>query len=184
MNLNNLEDRIKEFSDKTKDIFNFLENEYKYKSSKIERRGFGYTRSKEVFIRYFSKMVAVEVIWAIDESLLSVGLYELQNGEIPDSISVYGEEGCGRVIILDSLVRMLTDGKVTSPIPDYAGNISLAEMYRRAEKATEMIKTNMSGLLEIFAERLKTYASEIIKGDTSIFPKVQEYHRKYWDVDI
>ena len=184
MSSNNIDERINEFSNKTIEAFQFLENEYSYIRNDLERRGFEDTRSREVFIRYFSKKVAVEVIWEIGESLVAVGLYELQDGKIPEKISAYGEEGHGRAINLDSLVRMLTDGEVKSPIPEHAGDISFSEMCRRAEKATEMIKTDMDGILKNFAERLKKYASDILKGDTSIFPRVQEHHRKYWEVEI
>jgi hypothetical protein len=40
----------------------------------------------------------------------------------------------------------------------------------------------MEAVLEIFAERLKTYGSDILKGETSIFPKVQAYSKKFWGI--
>ena len=186
MNSRDIEERIQQFYEKTIESFHFLESEYGYFRSELQRSGFGDTRSAEVFIRYFGKKVAVEITWAIGASAVSVGLYELLNGKIPDQekVSFYGHEGFARGIHLDSLVRMLTDGKLISPLPEYVGDISFSEMCRRAEKATEMIKTDMDGILKNFAERLKKYASDIVKGDTSIFPRVQEHHRKYWEVEI
>jgi hypothetical protein len=128
--------------------------------------------------------VAVEVLWAIGDGNMAVGLYELQNGKIPKKLSFYGHEGFARAINLDSLVRMKTDGKIDSPLPQRKFGISVAEICRRAEKATEMIRTDMDGILKNFAERLKKYGKDILKGDTTIFPKVQEHHRIFYGVEI
>ncbi len=174
MNLSDsdIEERIREFGNKTIEVFHFLENEYGYTRKELERRDFEYPTDAEVFIIYFSRKVAVEVVWAIVENDVAIGLYELENGKMPEKFSVYGHKGFGRSINFNSLVRMLTDGKVKSPIP------------RSFNKAEEMIRTNMGGILEILAERLKKYASNILKGDTSIFPDVQKHHREFWGVKI
>lgn len=186
MTSNDIEKRIREFSDKTIEAFYFLEKEYGYNRKKLKRNGFKDPRDAEVYIRYFGKKVAVEITWAIGASAVAVGLYELQGGKIPDQekVSFYGHEGFSRAINLDSLVRMLTAGKINSPLPEYAGNISFAEIDRRVKTASDMIKTDIGGILKILAERLKKYASNILKGDTSIFQQVQKHHREYWDVEI
>ena len=166
------EKRIIEFSNRVIEAFNFLEEEYEYIRKELEREDFDYPVEKKVVIRFFSQKIAVEVIWYIGNCDIAIGLYELQNGKIPENVSVYGHKGYGRAINLDSLVRMLTDGQVKSPIP------------HSVHKADEIIRKNMKIILGTFAERLKKYATNILKGDTSIFPKVQEYHRKYWEVEI
>jgi len=176
----NDEKRIRQFSNKTIKSFHFLESEYGYKREKLEMVDFEYPIERSVLIRYFSKDVAVEVIWYIGKHEIAVGLYELQDGKIPEKVSVYGDEGYGRAINFDSLVRMLTDGKITSPLPERTLDISFAERCRRVEKAREMIRSNMAEIIETIAERLKMYASDILKGDTSTFSRVQEHHRKYW----
>jgi len=169
---NDLKKRISEFADKTIEAFHFLEKEYGYKRKKLKKRDFEYPIDAEVYIRYFSKKVAIEVVWSIGNLNVAVGLYELHKGKIPDDVSFYGHEGFARGISLNSLVRMITKGKVKSPIP------------RGLEKSKAMIETNMDGILKTFAEWLKKYAPEILKGDTSIFPQVQQYHREFWGVKI
>jgi hypothetical protein len=183
MNASELEDRIQEFSDRTIEAFHFLESQYGYCRNELERSGFESLRDAEVFIQYFSKKVAVEVTWAIGASSIAVGLYELKKRKIPEKVSFYGDYGYARAINLDSLVRMLTDGKVTSPLPEYLIDISFAEMCRRAEKATEMIRKDIGSILKTLADRLKEYGADILKGDTSIFPQVQKHHRKYWEYE-
>jgi len=185
MNDIELDDRLLEFSEKTRKAFHFLESEYMYYRNELERSNYKSMKNLEVFIRYFGKKVAVEVTWAIGESVISVGLYELQKGKMPkqENVSFYGEEGYTRAINLDSLVRMVTDGKMTSLLPEYKSDISFSEMCRRAEKATEMIRKDIGGILKNYADRLKKYGKDILKGDTSIFPKVQEYHKKYWEYE-
>ncbi len=185
MTLSDIEERIQKFNDKTKESFHFLESEYGYTRHELERKGFEYhIREAQVIIRYFSEKIAVEIIWAIGENALAVSLYELQNGIIPEKVSFYGHKGFAKAINLDSLVRMLTDGKINTPLPELTPNISFAEIDRRFKKSAELLETNMSEILEILAERLKKFGSDILKGDTSIFPKVQEHHRKYWEVEI
>ncbi|MGD2093146.1 MAG: hypothetical protein PVH61_43695 [Candidatus Aminicenantes bacterium] len=178
------EKRIREFSDKVIESFHFLEKEYGYKRKELEKEYFDYPIERKVFIRYFSKKVAVEVVWYIGHCNIAVGLYELHKGKIPENVSFYGHYGYSRAINLDSLVRMLTDGEINSPLPERTFHISNAELFRRVEKSTELIRTNMSWILETFAERLKKYAPEILKGDSSIFPRVQEHHTKFWGAKI
>jgi hypothetical protein len=167
-----LKKRIREFETKTIEAFHFLEKEYGYKRKKLKRKYFDYPGERTVSIQYFSKNVAVEIDWYIGDGNMAVGLYELQKGKIPENVSFYGHEGYARGINLDSLIGMITKGKVKSPIP------------RGLEKAVEMIRTDMGGILETFADRLKKYAHEILKGDTTIFPQVQKYHREFWGIKI
>jgi hypothetical protein len=178
------EKRISEFEVKTIEAFHFLETEYGYTKENLGRRDFDYPLERAVYIRYFHNKVAVEIIWSIGDGNMGVGLYEIKNGKIPDNASFYGNKGFTRAINLDSLVRMKTNGEIDSLLPQRKFDISFAEICRRAEKSIEMIRKNMDGILETYAERLKKYATEILKGDTSIFPKVQEYHRKFWGVNI
>ena len=178
------EKRINEFAAKTIESFQFLEEKFGYKRKELEKEYFDYPRERRVFIRYFGKKVVVEIIWYIGDANIAVGLYELRKRKIPEKVSFYGHYGHSRAINLDSFVRMITDGKVTSPIPEYGGNLSFAEKCRRTEKAIELINKNIGGIIKTFAERLKRYGGDILKGDTSIFPKVQEYHRKFYGIEI
>lgn len=184
MNLNDIEGSIREFTAKTIEEYHFLENEYGYTRKELEKKGFEYPRNAIAFIRYFSEKVAVEVIFGIGRSAITVGLYELKHGKIPEKVSFYGHKGFSRAINLDSLVRMLTDGEITSPLPEIPRNLSLGEVNRRLKKNAELIETKMGEILKTLAERLKEYASNILKGDTSIFPKVQDHHRKFWGVEV
>ena len=48
------------------------------------------------------------------------------------------------------------------------------------DKRTEMIRTHIDRILEALAITLKEIGSEILHGETSIFPEVQAYHRQLY----
>ncbi|MGH9825007.1 MAG: hypothetical protein ACREDR_17390 [Blastocatellia bacterium] len=168
----------REFERGVRKHFSFLESEYSYKVEGLLLLDSEYPKDARAVMRYIG-CVGVEIQMSLGG--IAVGLYELENGRIPEKVSFYGDEGYARAINLDSLVRTVTGGAVRSPLPELPYHISNAEMYRRVQKRSELIRTKMSEIIEAYADRLKRYGSEILKGDTSIFPTVQKNHSEFFE---
>jgi len=176
--------RIGEFSEFVKSSFHYLEVDYKYQRSEIVINDPESSRDIKVTIQYLGKTVGVVVAWFVGEHNIVVGIYELHNGAIPEKVSFYGDSGFYRAINLNSLCKMISNGDIEPPIPELTPNLKLKEMYRRADISADILRHNMGGVIKILAERLKKYGDRILIGDISIFPKVQEFHKKIWTLDI
>jgi hypothetical protein len=51
------------------------------------------------------------------------------------------------------------------------------ENFRKHKKHVKLIGTNRRDIIAGLARATQTYASDILKGDTSIFPKVIDYYQ-------
>ena len=171
------EQSLKEFEKEVRNQFSFLETEYGYSVEGLLLLDYEYPLDARAVMRYIGR-VGVEVEMSLGSIVVS--LYELDNGRVPERLSFYGDKGYARGISLDSLVRTVTHDAVKSPLPELIYQISNAEMYRRAAKSSDLIRTKKKEILEAYTDRLKRYASEILKGDTAIFPEVQEDHRRLY----
>ena len=171
---------IAQFSSKFQEHFYFLESEYGYIRGELKKCDFHYPQDAYVAIPYLGRNVGVQIIWSINNGYMTVIFAELENHKIPVKISFYGDVGYWRAIKLESLIDVICPEKIILPLPQITPKISFAETERRINKSTEMIRTDMGGILEGFAKILKEVGSEILKGDTSMFPDVQAYHKKIW----
>lgn len=169
---------IEEFENEVRKQFSFLESEYGYTAEGLELLDSEYPKDARAVVRYLG-CVGVEI--QMELGRISVLLYELDKGRMPERVSFYGDKGYARAIDLDSLVRTVTHGAVPSPLPELPYRISDAEMYRRIEKASELMRTKKEEIMEAYAGRLKSYGIGILKGDTAIFPQVQENARKFYE---
>ncbi len=184
MSDDDIEELIGKFRSTVPKVFQFLEVDYNYDLGQIELEDVEYRKDTHISARYLSGLIGVEVVWGIGQSSLSVPMYELVDGKVPEKLSFYGHAGFSRGIQLHTLVEFITNGKVEPPLPRITSDLSFAEMGRRADRCTELIRTELVDLIQIQAERLRTYSHDVLLGDTSLFPTIQEYHRKIWHVDI
>ncbi len=168
---------LAEFENEVRRHFSFLESEYGYSVEGLLMLDSEYPKDARAVMRYFGS-VGIDVQMGLGS--ITVGLYELENGSIPEKVSFSGDEGYARAINLDSLVRTVTRGAVSSLLPELPYGITNAEMYRRVEKRSELLRTKKGEIIEAYANRLKQYASEILKGDTAIFPAVQQNHKEFY----
>lgn len=172
------EQSLGEFEKEVRTQFSFLESEYGYSVEGLLLLDIEHPKDARAVMRYLGR-VGIEVQMALGS--IAVGLYELDNGRMPEKISFYGDKGYARAINLDSLVRTVTRGAVRSPLPELPYDISNAEMCRRVEKRSELVRTKKKEILAAYADRLKCYGSEILKGDAAIFPDVQQNHRQFYE---
>ena|SRR5438132_3339249 len=171
---------VKRFASQVRTAFAFLEKKYGYSREGPILLNFEYPKDARTVMRYLGPSVGIEVEMSLGD--IGIGIYELENGQIPKRVSFYGDKGYARAIDLDSLVRTVTQGAVRSPLPELPSDISNAEMIRRVERRSEMLRTGMEEILKTYAERLKQYGSDILNGDTSIFPAVQQHHSEFYNL--
>ncbi len=175
-----IDDRLQKFFSDVSVEFRFLEIDFGFTRRSLERRDFEHARDASAIVPYVGRLVGIQVIWGLGEAVISVCLYELEDGEFPEKYSFYKANTVARAIHLDSLVRFLSDGEVGSPLPEITPDLSVAEMIRRGERRARMINADMRGVLSEFANRLKEFGSDVLRGDTSVFSDVQAHHERFW----
>jgi hypothetical protein len=166
------------FSSEVQKKFDFLVDDYGFTYQGLEKRDFNYGRDARVSETYLGEGVGVRITWWIGDSKISVSLYELQGGKIPDKASFYGDDGYSRAINLHSFLEMLhSKNLLPKSVPERLTNIAGG---KNIDKRTEMIRTRVDRILEALAAAVTEFGSEILQGDTSIFPEVQTYHRQLY----
>ncbi len=184
-----LEGELAEFSDIVQEEFSFLVDDYGFMNKGLERLAFEYPIDKHVKIDYLNDVLCVRITWYLTEATMGVGLIELENGKIPAKFSYWEKEGFSRAIGLSTLVKFLTNGEVKHPLPDAGPTAGARKMTKAMEERKKLIEQDMRGILATFSGWLRTYASDILARDTSIFGPVQRYEKEqiakyypgYWD---
>ncbi len=180
MNRDDLERRATKFSDIVSDEFTFLQDDFGYRLETLQLRDIQYPQDAHAAVPFLGTSVAIEVVLGFGDDSVSVVLYELSGGKVPRRISFYGEDNAARAIRLDSLVRMLSGDDFRFPLPDITPGLSVAEMGRRGQARSQLVRENLRGVVSGFAQLLKEYGSDILKGDTTFFKDIQAYHSKFW----
>jgi hypothetical protein len=159
--------KIDRFSELVLKEFAFLEIEHGYTINNLEKLDFEYPKDMSVRLLYTSKFIAIDVRWYLMNASMGVGLYEMKDGSLLPKYSFYGDEGYGKAIDLNMLVEYKTKGLIKNP---------LLEVGKRGAwiKRDKLINDKMGELLHTYAQWLKEYANEIIKGNTTIFPEIHE----------
>ncbi len=175
--------RIKDFSRAVQIAFQYLVDEYGFVCKGVKEIDMDSPKDAVVTITYLGKDVGVIIGWAMPE--IFVTITELEQKDIPKRVSTFSnQKGLPRAISLDLLVKMrIEEGKEkpTSPLQEMGRFVSFTEMsFKRMQKYCEMLNERLEDVVQVFAERLRKYGSEILRGDTSIFPKVQEYAGNFY----
>lgn len=161
-----------EFFAETTEAFSFLEQQYSYQRQEgfIEAPEDG--RDATALIRYLSSHVGVQISWYFAGSTINVSFIELlQPGVFPNFWAFFGNyPHAAKAVSLYTLAGML--GHLDDPdfLLQDLGNT------RKRNKHAKLIETRMPDILAGLARATQTYASDILKGDTSIFPQVMAYY--------
>lgn len=139
---------------------------------------FEYPKDRHVKIDYISSFLCVRIEWYLIDAAIGVGLIELENGRVPGKYSYFEKEGFARAIRLTTLVEFLTNGELKDPLPKAGAKARTVKITTAWREREELIHHNMKGVIAAYSNWLKEYASDILKGDTSIFRDVQEYEQK------
>lgn len=164
--LRQVKHRTAQYEARVRAAFGFLEEEFSFQFVETVAKDARSPRDGALECRYLSiNATVVGVRWDVGENNLGVDVYSIgPDGEIPEHVSFEGDPGLPPAVSLDSLVEQATGGKVKSPLPEIVGEMSFAEACRRADERQRRIQNSFDELLGIYAERLRTYGAEILKG--------------------
>lgn len=169
--------KIKRFEEYVYKHFSFLEKLH-FKKGKIKWKDIQYPQDMHVEIEYYSDTIFVTISWYLIESNIGIGICELNNGKKYQKYSSFGDKGYGRGIILYDLVEYLTKGKIKRPLPEILPKDNTSSVMKKVRESEKLINNNFENVIKDFANLLNYYAKEILEGDLSIFPIVQEYSKK------
>lgn len=173
-----LEQNIANFEAAVLACFSFLETEYGFERRALERRYFEDLRDANVIVPYYGARVAVHAYYEIADVRVGAAIFELENGRIPERVSFWGHPGYARAITVDSYVAMVSAGKLPSVLPEPSPRKPRIGIYRAADMRREALRTNMAGVVAQVAGRVRTWCVPVLRGDTSIFPAVQQFHKQ------
>ena len=131
--------------------FGYLLDEYGFSSNEPEYLWFNNSRDALVRISYRRWPVQIDVDFRPGENLIAVGLNDLKNGRASD---------------LESLISLRTQGAVAPILPPIDSSLTFAEMKRRAARREHLVSTELQNVVRELAARLKTNATDILKGET------------------
>jgi hypothetical protein len=170
---------INSFNVCAKESFAFLEKLYGYHLDKEIVEDAGDYRDAIACIYFLGSTLGVKIYWYFSSSLIDVKFIELdKHGRIPSLVK--GREGTyldqmgddiPRGIHLSDLVTVLGHQDDPSFLLKELRNVKPSMCKKRAK----IIEENVIGVVQGLAQATQTYASEILQGDTSLFPQVIRY---------
>lgn len=176
--LGSYKEEISSFEEKTKEAFRFLENDFGLKRMELKRISLNDFRDAEIKLRYSGRAVAVDLYWDFPSAYIGASIIETINGSAPEKYSTFvRKKDFGNAISLYSLVEVIDP----TASDEFLLKFKWKETMRNVNKRAKIINESMDGILENLAYMLKKYASNILEGDTSIFPQVQDYEKEQRD---
>jgi hypothetical protein len=155
----------------TAEAFRFLEERYGYRRLEGFLQSANDGRITTARIRYVGSQMGVEIWWSPANARLGVVYIELQQSEVfPHTWSlIEGLPNTARAVSLYELAEMA--GR--SDDPDFL--VKDLDYPRKHNKRAKMLETRMQDVLAGLARATQTYASDILQGDTTLFPEVMAY---------
>jgi len=171
-----IDDKINEFSKLIEDKFKFLEDDYHFQRGILEKIDFQYVKDQKVRIVYYSGIICIVIEWYLIESNIGIGIIELNKGKIPEKYSYYDNKFF-RAIGLSDLVEYKSKGTIKNPLPQAGGKLTTKQITKAWKEREQLINNEMENLLDKYSLFLKEYASEVLKGDLSMFPIIQKFSK-------
>jgi len=163
--------KVQEFIDEVTLKFAFLE-EYGYHKIAGRVENADYFPDSEVVVKYVGKSIGVEIYWYFAGANIGVVFVELKNGELPTKKVFWSEiNDASRAINLYSLAGLLNKLDDKSFLLKEVDNVYVSKIKKREE----LIRENMTGVIDGLSAAVRKFASSIIKGDTSVFKEVMDY---------
>ena len=174
------EERAAEFSNIVVNVFRFLEADYGFECRGLELRDLEYPQDARVSVPFVGETVGIDVVLGFGDDSISVVVYELDRGSKPERLSFYpGAEGA-KAARLETVVRVLAGSDFSFPLPEITPGLSVAEMSRRGEERSKLLREDLRGVVSAFADLAREHAQQILKGDTSRFSEFQTHHSEFW----
>lgn len=123
-------------------------------------------------IQYVSTSIGVEIGWNFAGAMINVAFIELLHpGVFPASWTLFeGFPNAARAVSLYEIAEMLGHSDDSDFLLQDRDNS------RKWKKHLKLFETRMSDVLAGLARATQTYASDILKGDTTIFPEAMDYY--------
>ena len=167
--------RVGPFRGLVAEHFRFLEADYGFSPPAPGQYGMGDPRDGTVWVTYRGRAVDVRVTWAIAVAHITAWVRD-NGGDRPKALRATAARR-GKTVNAEAAVEYLTGGKV-QPVMPPGGEPSLAEMYRRVERRSAMIRDSMGGVIAELARRVKTHLPDVLRGDTSAFAAIDAAGRR------
>ncbi len=177
-----LEQNIRNFEAAVLASFSFLETEYGFQRRALERRDFEDYRDANVIIPYYGSSIAVQAYYDVCSISVGASIFELENGQIPKRVSFWGDPGYFRAVTVDSYVAVASGGQIPRLLPEPSPRKPRIGIFKAYDMRREVLRTNMAGVVAQTADRMKTWCAPVLKGDTSMFPAVQQFHKQKYSV--
>lgn len=179
-----LEQNIRNFEAAVVTSFSFLETEYGFQRSALERRAFEDLRDANVIIPYYGSSIAVHAYYDVCGISVGAAIYELENGQMPKRLSFYGDPGYFRAVTVDSYVTVASGGQIPRVLPEPSPRKPRIGIFKAYDMRREVLRTNMAGVVAQTAERMKTWCAPVLMGDTSKFAAVLQFHKQKYSLDV
>ena len=129
----------------------------------------------QAVVVYLSDHIEVDIVWGFHLATIHIAFIEVQTpGERPARWHLWDKEypNSARGIRLDSLAAV----RGHEDDPDFLlGNLDRVDG-RSINRRFKLLQTNLTGVVDGLARATERYASDILRGDTSVFPEVMAYY--------
>lgn len=175
-------EQIEIFFAETTKAFHFLETQYGYQQRERDIEHPDEGRDARARVIYIGSRVGVQIGWGFADAIIGVYFFELlQAGVFPSIITYYpfkDDAHKAKGIRLYTLAEML--GHIDDP--DFL--LKKVDNFRTRIKRSKIIQAQLPDILAGLARATQTYATSILQGDTTIFPRVMNaYAEKMEKVD-
>jgi hypothetical protein len=163
------------FFKSVKRSFKFLVDDLNYRLTETVIEDLDEYRDTKAAVLYLGRKVAVEVYWApTSGAYIGVALIEVKQKDVyPYKGRFFGHSrGDSRAINLASLLEMRGNADLIMLQP--IRSVTPAAVRKRQA----LIEKNMEGIIANLANVLREQAPDILKGDTSMFSKVQKHEEE------
>lgn len=155
---------IEKFFSKTIQVFTFLETDFGLVRKDHQVENEKHYPDMEAAIRYIGKIEA-KVFWYFAGAVIGVTFIELEKDEFTKF---------RKAASLYSLVDVIN----ANDSKNFLLKNYRSVMVRDIKKREKIINENMEQVLENLAIMTKKYALDVLRGDTTIFPKIQAYEEE------
>jgi hypothetical protein len=154
--------------------FAFLPSTYNYRLQAQRLDALEDFRDTEAMVVYLGEKIEVDIIWDWPSALVVVTLREVQIARVsPRDQTPLGEaKERPRVIRLYDLAAV----RGHADDPDFLLGDSDQFGGRITTKRFKLLQRDLAGVLDGLARATERYASDLLRGDLSIYPEVRAYY--------
>lgn len=169
------------------DKFSFLQTEFSYEQyhSKVPNLELSHGDECAVFFGNSDIGICVEVSLDFEIYSVDVVLLESEDGT-PITHSVWGQSEHAPAVLLSALVdrQASADGEHELLLPPSLPSISWREKKRRFKQRQTAVSNQLADVVQSVADRLMTFAADVLCGDTSDFAEIQAFYRDQQNVTL